>query len=596
MATTVRLQQQTPEGQPPLVEIAAEDFAEFVETHGRWISTDGAFLPTDLELKSGLEVDCVCRMADGFELFRARCMVAWRRHQPDQLKRPAGIALHFLKLDDAGRQFVEKLVENHQLAGGEPFDVDRERPRREQDSGPDERRLHRMMEQGPNRTSQVENLRSSRSGPVHGLTTGQSFAPGLEASEAKSSEDGGSRDGCDGSGSDASPDATRAPVPRQVLETLGGASASRGSRGKSETDADTVDAPVSQILDSGQIEPQVLARARAGPQPDREDREPGEAGSLRADPVTRGGAESPPPSSKAAPTAPTARDAVDRSRSPSPPAAASSEGQRKAIHFTEAPRRDPLRRSGDAASTPAAERGGEPAHRAADSPAASAQAAQAVRQEVAHGPLQPDQGPESEQLHVDADLFGSGETLVVERTRRRLGAWLWLLLVLAVAALIGWAVADPDLGWSLRGLLQRDASSSEATAQAVSASGADQASVEGAGTTERIATRLQEVAGEEIDGITVIWLDFDGALDRSRVSELRLPTGRARHVVKITGIEQAPTASARELATSGVERLRFGLHRIDGSSQLHVVLDLATDESRLAGWQVLGDRLILRVR
>ncbi len=599
-------------GELPRLEIVAADFAEFVERYSAWISPDGLFVPTDLVLAKGLEVDVECQMEDGFRLFAGRCLVAWVRGERDALHRPAGIGMHFLDLDEGSRQFVEKVAENHGLAGGEAFDVDRERPRSSHQKQPSEERLHSMVEdQDKQREAAVGSLSSRGKSPVKDLSVGRGFAPGLDVGEIpvelKATHE------------------FRAPVPRSVLDTLSGVSLEELQRREQQAtaqpspeepgagppeadDGERAAAPAEEAADDLAEEkegrPSATAATAATSVPGRQAERPGAGTATAAEADEEAERES-------------ASSAVERRASESSSDLWRRAARRAELQFGEVPRREPG--TGGAASTgPSEPQSHSASSAAAGQPVSSEGAAGGVEQDdvaswdtgldlrlesqrlqapeapvPASSPTPPPNlrleaaTPQSELLRIDPELLGEAKPSRRWRVSRRLAVTLTVVAVLAAGV---WWVAVPGegrLSSLLPWLADRQAGSIEeggdAALEAIVAEGRQPARV------------LQTIEVEEVGGQTAVTLVFDGEVVAEALSDLRLPSGRPRHVIKIVGIVRPPVPTERDVDTTHVSRIRFGLHRIEGSAQVHAVFDLADPRYEVLGIRPLGDRLVVRV-
>ena len=128
------------------VDVVADDIVEFIGRFSKHLSREGIFLETDLILERGRELELTLRLADGFALVRGSTMVAWQRQQQEGSTIPSGVALHLLEIKE-GTEFLDRLVREHESAGGVPFTVDREAPLTIDGSPPPADALDQMMAQ-----------------------------------------------------------------------------------------------------------------------------------------------------------------------------------------------------------------------------------------------------------------------------------------------------------------------------------------------------------------------------------------------------------------------------------------------------------------
>lgn len=99
-----------------------ERFADFVAQYSAHLSLSGMFLESEEMLPVGGDVVVGFHLSDDFRLFRGEGEVLWVR--PTDEHGPPGIGIRFRTLDEAGRNLVLKVLEEHIKSGGEPFDVE----------------------------------------------------------------------------------------------------------------------------------------------------------------------------------------------------------------------------------------------------------------------------------------------------------------------------------------------------------------------------------------------------------------------------------------------------------------------------------------
>jgi uncharacterized protein (TIGR02266 family) len=105
---------------------------------------------------------------------------------------------------------------------------------------------------------------------------------------------------------------------------------------------------------------------------------------------------------------------------------------------------------------------------------------------------------------------------------------------------------------------------------------------------------LEKVTWEEENGVTVLALWLDGAIPEGSFERSRIEGREPREVIRLRGA-RGPVAPARfDVGTPEVRRVRTGLHAAGASSELHVVVDLATG-ARVLDARVDGRQLVLRV-
>lgn len=108
----------------PPIEVCFDKFSTFLDRYAARLSLGGLFLETSEPRPVGSEVAFEIRLDDGYRLIRGSGRVEWVRVRPLGSERPAGMAVRFEALDEASRDLVLKILEEHVKDGGQPFDVD----------------------------------------------------------------------------------------------------------------------------------------------------------------------------------------------------------------------------------------------------------------------------------------------------------------------------------------------------------------------------------------------------------------------------------------------------------------------------------------
>ena len=106
-----------------------EHFSSFIREYSSNISIGGMFVKTDEERLPGTIFRFEIRLTDDAPLVAGLAKVLWARAQAEG-DRPAGMGVQFLKLENEGRQLIERIVSEHVARGGQPFDLERARPDR----------------------------------------------------------------------------------------------------------------------------------------------------------------------------------------------------------------------------------------------------------------------------------------------------------------------------------------------------------------------------------------------------------------------------------------------------------------------------------
>ncbi len=110
------------------VQFKFDRFSGFISEYSANISPGGLFLRTQEPQPPGTVLDLEFRLGDGYELIRGRGEVIWVRAEDEGTARPAGMGLRFLELSEGSRELIYRIVDEHVLQGGTPFDVTQKPP------------------------------------------------------------------------------------------------------------------------------------------------------------------------------------------------------------------------------------------------------------------------------------------------------------------------------------------------------------------------------------------------------------------------------------------------------------------------------------
>src|SRR6185295_19303723 len=110
------------------VQFKFDRFSGFISEYSANISPGGLFLRTREPQPPGTVLDLEFRLGDGYELIRGRGEVIWVRAEDEGTARPAGMGLRFLELSEGSRELIYRIVDEHILQGGTPFDVTQNPP------------------------------------------------------------------------------------------------------------------------------------------------------------------------------------------------------------------------------------------------------------------------------------------------------------------------------------------------------------------------------------------------------------------------------------------------------------------------------------
>jgi molecular chaperone DnaK len=110
------------------VQLKFDRFDGFISEYSSNLSPGGIFLRTRAPQPLGTVLDFAFRLGDGFELIRGRGEVVWNRMEDEGTTRPAGMGLRFLELSEGSKELIYRIVDQHILEGGTPYDVTQRPP------------------------------------------------------------------------------------------------------------------------------------------------------------------------------------------------------------------------------------------------------------------------------------------------------------------------------------------------------------------------------------------------------------------------------------------------------------------------------------
>src|SRR3954468_2510534 len=110
------------------VQFKFDRFDGFISEYSSNVSPGGLFLRTRAPQPPGTVLDFEFRLGDGFELIRGRGEVVWNRLEDEEPARPAGMGLRFLELSEGSKDLIYRIVDQHVMQGGTPFDVTQRPP------------------------------------------------------------------------------------------------------------------------------------------------------------------------------------------------------------------------------------------------------------------------------------------------------------------------------------------------------------------------------------------------------------------------------------------------------------------------------------
>ncbi len=105
------------------VQLEFENFSGFIREVSANLSLGGMFVKTRYLKPVGTVVRFEFRLSDQYRLIRGTGEVVWTRWRDQPPAMPAGMGIQFLDLEAESRTLVTAIVEQHQRAGGAPFDL-----------------------------------------------------------------------------------------------------------------------------------------------------------------------------------------------------------------------------------------------------------------------------------------------------------------------------------------------------------------------------------------------------------------------------------------------------------------------------------------
>jgi len=105
------------------VQFKFDRFTGFISEFSANISPGGMFIRTRAPQPPGTVLDLEFRLGDGFELIKGTGEVVWNRTEDEGTDRPAGMGLRFLELSQGSKDLIYRIVDQHVLRGGTPFDL-----------------------------------------------------------------------------------------------------------------------------------------------------------------------------------------------------------------------------------------------------------------------------------------------------------------------------------------------------------------------------------------------------------------------------------------------------------------------------------------
>src|SRR4029079_6141424 len=106
------------------VQLEFENFSGFIREVSANLSLGGRFVKTRYLKPVGTIVRFEFRLSDQYRLIRGSGEVVWTRWRDQPPGMPAGMGIQFLDLDAESRSLVTAIVEQHERAGGSPFDLE----------------------------------------------------------------------------------------------------------------------------------------------------------------------------------------------------------------------------------------------------------------------------------------------------------------------------------------------------------------------------------------------------------------------------------------------------------------------------------------
>ncbi len=93
------------------IRIRVRNIDQFTEQHTENLSTGGLFLPSTDPQPVGTRLEIEFHFAQNYPSFTIEGEVVRSQTEPSPVKGPPGMAVRFLKVDETGRQFIERAIE-----------------------------------------------------------------------------------------------------------------------------------------------------------------------------------------------------------------------------------------------------------------------------------------------------------------------------------------------------------------------------------------------------------------------------------------------------------------------------------------------------
>lgn len=118
------------------VQFKFDRFSGFISKYSANISPTGMFVVSSSPEPPGRVLDFEFRLGDDTELIKGRGEVVWNRTVADGPNRPPGMGIRFLELSEGSKELIYRIVDQCILEGGMPFDLSRSPAASRRDSEP----------------------------------------------------------------------------------------------------------------------------------------------------------------------------------------------------------------------------------------------------------------------------------------------------------------------------------------------------------------------------------------------------------------------------------------------------------------------------
>lgn len=105
------------------VKVHFANLGESVNAHAANLSLTGMFIRTQQQCPAGTLPNFELELSDDLALVKGVGEVVWSRLEDESEKRPAGMGVRFLQIDQDSQAAITNAVDRHLQRGGDPFEL-----------------------------------------------------------------------------------------------------------------------------------------------------------------------------------------------------------------------------------------------------------------------------------------------------------------------------------------------------------------------------------------------------------------------------------------------------------------------------------------